>query len=312
MAVCLTLLLWLSATPVHAEPPDILVVNGSQDDIYTPFIEAFEQSFATAPGNPAGTTIEQLMLDAEDSSARIGKSPAGIIVSVGTRAARSIAALGLKTPVLYALIPESTYLSLTPAQTGCATHAAIYIDQPLERQARLAGMVFPEARSYGVLLGPTSRRHLPVLEQIAAAADWELITGEVLQDMQPEWTTRWLVEEADLMLAISDPKALNRSNAKWLLYSAYQEQNPVIGFSSAYVKAGAAAAVYSGPGQLGRQAAEFVQRRQRHGTGCLPPAEYPAYFSVATNPAIIHSLGGVSRDAEEFARLLADKEGTSR
>jgi ABC-type uncharacterized transport system substrate-binding protein len=312
MAVCLALLMLLCLPPVHAGQPGVLVVNGSRDDIYAPFIEAFEQDFATPSGNTADTTIEQLMLEDTDSSAGIRKSPAGIIVSVGTRAARSIAALGLTTPVLYALIPESTYLSVAPVQTDCATHAAIYIDQPLDRQTRLAGMVFPEARSYGALLGPTSRRHLPALEKIAAGADWELVVNEVQQDMEPEWTTRRLVEKTDLILAISDPKTLNRNNAKWLLYTAYQEQNPVIGFSSAYVRAGAAAAVYSEPGQLGRQAAEFVQRWQQDGAGCLPPAEYPAYFSVATNPAIIHSLGGTNRDDDELARLLAGKERAPR
>jgi len=254
--------------------------------------------------------IDRLMLDAADSSARLDKSTAGLIVTVGTRAASRIAALELKTPVLHALIPESTYTPEAP--TACATRTAILIDQPLERQIRLAGMVFPEARRYGVLLGPTSRRHLSLLERIAANADWELVTGEVQQDMEPESTTRRLVEDSDLILAVSDPKALNRNNAKWLLYTAYQAQNPVIGFSSAYVRAGAAAAVYSTPAQLGRQGAEFIQRWQRDGAGCLPPAEYPAYFSVATNPPVIHSLGGHNRDSGELERLLALREGTAQ
>ena len=114
------------------------------------------------------------------------------------------------------------------------------------------------------------------------------------------------------MLAISDPKALNRNNAKWLLYTAYQEKSPVIGFSSAYVRAGAAAAVYSTPGQFGRQAAELVQRWLRGKAGCLLQPEYPAYFRVATNPAIIHSLGGINTDDEELERLLAGQEGASQ
>jgi len=306
ITLCLALLplLWLS--PVLAGPPGILVVNGSQDDIFNPFIEAFEQAF----GASAGMRIDRLMLDAADSSAKLSKSTAGIIVTVGTRAASRIAALEIKTPVLHALIPESTYMPESP--TGCAARTAIFIDQPLQRQTRLAGLVFPDAHRYGVLLGPTSRRYLPLLERIAADADWELVTGEVRQDMEPEWITRRLVEDSDLIVAISDPKTLNRNNAKWLLYTAYQEQNPVIGFSSAYVRAGAAASVYSTPAQLGRQAAEFVQRWQRDGAGCLPPPEYPVYFSVATNPAIIHSLGGSNRDSTELEGLLTGREGTAQ
>lgn len=263
-------------------------------------------------GTPAGKGVEILQLDEIESLEQVSQSTATITVAVGTEAARRIADLGLKTPVLYTLIPESAYLSLAQTPADCATHAAIYIDQPLERQARLAGMVFPDADSYGVLLGPVSRRHLPLLEAIAADMGRELIAGEVQQDMEPEQVTRRLVETTDLMLALSDPKALNRNNAKWLLYTAYQQQNPVIGFSSAYVRAGAAAAVYSTPGQLGRQTAEFIQHWQQNGADCLPPAEHPAYFSVATNPPIIHSLGGITDDAGEFEQRLSAEEEAAR
>jgi ABC-type uncharacterized transport system substrate-binding protein len=313
MSACFFLLLLLCMTQAHADQAGILVVNGAKDGIYEPFIDAFGKPFLAASGKPPENGIETVRLDETEAlDETLLQTSAGIIVTVGTAAARKVAGLRLKQPVLYTLIPESTYQSLIPDRNNCARQTAIYIDQPLERQAQLAGLVFPEARKYGVLLGPTSQRHLPWLDKISTAAGWELVVSEVPQDMDPGWTTRRLVEESDLMLAVSDPKALNRNNAKWLLYTAYQEKSPVIGFSSAYVRAGAAAAVYSTPGQFGRQAAEFVQRWLRKKPDCLPQPEYPAYFSVATNPAIIHSLGGVNKDDEELERLLAGQEGASQ
>ena len=129
LALCLALMPLLFRSPVLAGPPGILVVNGSQDDIFNPFIEAFEETSATVSGHPAGMRIDRLMLDAADSSTTLDKSTAGIIVTVGTRAASRIAALELKTPVLHALIPESTYTPEAPA--GCATRTAIFPSSPV-------------------------------------------------------------------------------------------------------------------------------------------------------------------------------------
>jgi len=301
------LLLLLCVHQVQAEPGRILVITSSDADLYTRFSDSFELQYKSLAGK-SGAHINSIRLN--ENGQLSGPVPADttIIVSVGAKTAHAVKALILTTPVLYALIPESTYQSLTPVTTSCARQSAIFIDQPVARQAQLAQAIFPQAKTYGVLLGPTSGRHRDALEALAAKSDWRLIIKEVTADAEPEWRTRELVDETDLIIAISDPHALNRNNAKWLLYSAYQRHNPVIGFSRAYAKAGAAASVFSTPEQIGEQAAEFISRYEKSDRNCMTAPEYPVDFKVIVNSDITHSLGGREKDESVLLKSLMGNE----
>ena len=291
----------------QAESSGILVITSSNADLYTRFTDSFEAKYTALTGTP-GARINRIRLDGNSQPPGPIPTDTAVIVSVGAKTARTVAALELNTPVLYTLIPESTYKSLVPATASCAQQSAVFIDQPVTRQAWLAQAIFPQAESYGALLGPTSSRHRETLEAIASTADWQLVIKEITADTDPEWQTRELVDETDLIIAISDPHALNRNNAKWLLYSAYQRQNPVIGFSRAYVKAGAAASVYSTPEQIGKQTAELLGRFEKNNRNCLSTPEFPRYFKVKTNSDVIHSLGGMRKDETELLKSLMEYE----
>jgi ABC-type uncharacterized transport system substrate-binding protein len=119
---------------------------------------------------------------------------------------------------------------------------------------------------------------------------------------------RDLIATADLFIAINDPLALSRENAKWLLYVAYQKQVPVIGFSKTYVKAGAAAAVYSEPEQIARQSAELARDWGSSSGRCLPSPSHAKYFNVTINHAVSQSLGSSLHNEDELVRLILEQE----
>jgi ABC-type uncharacterized transport system substrate-binding protein len=106
------------------------------------------------------------------------------------------------------------------------------------------------------------------------------------------------------MLAVPDPAVLTPNSAKWLLFTAYQRGVPVLGFSKAYVNAGALGAVYSSPDQIGRQAAEIAARLERDAFSNLGPSVYPTYFSVALNRSVARSLRLDVPDEVELLRKL--------
>ena len=64
---------------------------------------------------------------------------------------------------------------------------------------------------------------------------------------------------------------------------------PVIGYSAAYVRAGALAAAYSTPRQIGQEAAQVARQLWRG--GALPTPRYPRNFSIAINRPLAESLG---------------------
>jgi len=285
----------------------LLVVASSNDLLYSRFIDAFTASLTT--GISSGDAVDTGVIYLDDR----GLTPVDIaerrlVITVGTRAAKTVADRAPEVPVLHTVIPESVYRNLTKASGACPSRSAIFIDQPLARQARLAQAMFPGAIDYGVLLGPTSEQRLPEIDALKTRADRHLVVISAGYEADIARATNGLLNKIDLLLAVNDPLVLNRENAKWLLYSAYQHRLPVIGFSRAYVLAGAAGAVFSAPEQMARQAGEIVQRYLTGATVCLPAAGFPAYFSVAVNQSVCSSLGGDSCDEQALGTRLKDEE----
>jgi putative ABC transport system substrate-binding protein len=300
-------LLLLLTCQQHAQASGILAVSGTSAGLYARFMESFIARLATGDADPGAADVTTVYLDRHDLT-QADLAASSLVVAVGSEAARTVSSLKPEVPVLYTLIPESVYRTLGPATGACAMRSAIFIDQPLARQAALAQALFPAAVNYGVLLGPTSSQRQAEIDELKNTTDRQLVVSAAGHEANIARATNGLLNRIDLLLAVNDPLVLNRENAKWLLYSAYQHRLPVIGFSQAYVNAGAAGAVFSEPEQMARQAAEIVQRQAAMPTGCLPAAGFPVYFSVAINQSVCSSLGGASCDENTLDALLNGKE----
>ncbi|MES9968078.1 MAG: hypothetical protein ABW074_12490, partial [Sedimenticola sp.] len=78
--------------------------------------------------------------------------------------------------------------------------------------------------------------------------------------------------------------------------------------SAAYVKAGALAAVYSTPEDIGRQLAETIKEFLDSGGKRLPPPRFPSYFNISTNETVAKSLGLTLMNKELLRALLMKEE----
>jgi ABC-type uncharacterized transport system substrate-binding protein len=300
-------LLLLLIGPPCAQADGVLVVASSTADLYSRFTKRFTTVLADIAPAAEASGISVLFLDSRrltdaDIAAR------DLVVTVGSRAARDVLARQPAPPVLHTILPESVYRQLASSAGACARQSAIFIDQPLARQAALGRAMFPAALDYGILLGPTSRQRRAEIDAMQERTELNLVIATAGQETDIAATASGLLEKVDLLLAVNDPLVLNRQNAKWLLYSAYQRRLPVIGFSRAYVDAGAAGAVYSEPGQMARQAAEIVRDYFAGPDGCLPAAGFARDFRIAVNQSVCSSLGGASCDEHALGERLADEE----
>jgi ABC-type uncharacterized transport system substrate-binding protein len=281
-----------------------VLLASARSALYEDFVTAYREYFKV----PDEVHITTLYLDDSHFSKEDIAADTSLLVTIGTHAAQLSLDNKPGIPVLNTLIPATSFHALTGQQADCKRSSAIFIDQPVQRQASLAHLLFPDAQRYGILLGPTSDSRRAEIEAIDHGIDGEvdLLTvtrepGAVPQEIE-------LVRQADLLLAVYDPLVLNRQNAKWLLYTAYQERVPVIGFSLAYVRAGAAAAVYSTPAQLARQAAEMTGDWLKDRRQCLPPPQFPRYFKVSVNPSVCESLGCKDLSEDALARDIQARE----
>jgi ABC-type uncharacterized transport system substrate-binding protein len=216
---------------------------------------------------------------------------ADLTVSVGMKACETVVAAGTARPALCVLVPKAGFRRL--AQDASTDRlSAIYLDQPVARQLALARALLPEARRAGVLAGPEVRREGAGIHLSARAVGLEVdleATDGTTHDAARGIGR--LLRDTDLILAVYEPDVLTPSTAKWLLHLAHQQRRPVVGFSRAYVEAGAVAAVFSTPEQIGRQTAEAILSWVRGGGRGLAPAAYPLEFDIEVNRTVATALG---------------------
>lgn len=235
---------------------------------------------------------------------------AQVVVAVGVRATEAVAALPIRTPVLAAMVPRVWYLKTGRgllAAGGRRELSAIYVDQPLDRQAALIRLALPEVRRVGVLLGSEQAQLVPELDAALRAQRLDLVSALLPADEERLLPTlENLLPDADLLLAVADPRVFNRSTAQSLFLTTYRYRTPVMGYSRSMTRAGALLALHASPAQIGQQAAETVVAALQGGAVRLPVPAYPVYFSISINEKVGRSLGiPLASEAELAARMGA-------
>ena len=167
--------------------------------------------------------------------------------------------------------------------------SSIYIDQPINRQLNLIKQISSEYKNIGILYGERS-----IFQRINNTRQIEkngYISTNVFIGKTAELIseTQKIVETVDVLLSIPDHNIYNRRSIKGILLTTYRKKIPVIGYSKAYVKAGALAAIYSSAEGISRQAIELVNtiKTNNFSTSIL---SYPQYFDIAFNRSVAHSL----------------------
>ena len=227
-----------------------------------------------------------------------------LIIALGQHAGEEIHGMNTGIPILHALIPEAAYQQMGKDKP----HSAIYLDQPVSRLLQLARIIRPDPH-IGLLLSPLTktlqdelitesmRQNIPVsYRNVGSTA----MVGHLLKEV---------LEESNILLALPDPMIFNSTTIFNILLSSYHNKIPVIGFSSAYVKAGALIAAYSTPEDIARHLAEYTNRYLNSGAETLPEPIYPKYFSVSVNHSVARSLGiSLPDETDIIRRMLEDSK----
>jgi putative ABC transport system substrate-binding protein len=304
-----TITIMLSGT-VYASDT-VIVVPSRQGGAYQEFIDAFEKSLESGKGSRslAIRIVESKALTKESYDQLYSKSQ--LIVTVGTMAAQKVLTLNPTVPVINTLIPRSSYSALVSRNPGGNT-SSIYLDQPLDRRIELVGVLLPQKKTIGVVLGPGSGDLQTELKAVAASKGVTVKVETMKANQRLVGPLSRALEDSDAFLAVADPVVSNRRTVQNLLLTSYRQRVPVIAYSRAYVKAGALAAVYSTPDQIGRQTGELVAGLVRNGDWSLPKPQFPKYFSVEVNEEVAQSLGISTPGATDIEARLKRPPGRSR
>ena len=285
-----------------ARAAGVILVLSEESSAFSEAAEALAAELRSAGHRPQTLIVP---LRADDAAALSG---APLIVTLGTRAAHAVSSLAPRTLVLHTLLPRSAFEKLPGKGDDSRRTSAVFIDQPAARQIELLRIALPEWSRVALVVGRESSELCARLQ--ASARDkrlrpmLETASGE--SDLYPA-LQRMLVEPA-VLLAVPDASLFNNRTISNILLTAYHHRSPVIGFSPAYVKAGALLALYSTPAQIGQQAGEVA--RQGLASGSLPPPAAPRHFRIGTNPYVARSLGISLEDASVLQERLERAEGT--
>jgi hypothetical protein len=211
-----------------------------------------------------------------------------LTISLGTKATDWLGSLPFDGNQLYAMLPYRSRKNRTSPESE--TLAEIYIDQPYRRYFDLIRMAVPRAGRVGLLIHASDIESIDIIAESASQLDLTLKTSIVSNERNIGEALSSILNDIDVLLALPDSRIHNSHTISHILTTAYHNNIPVIGFSSAYVKAGAAAAIYTSPDDIARQLSDVVlevifnghvNRRLQHAT----------YFSVSVNFEVARSLG---------------------
>ena len=284
--------------------PQVLVVLSESGGAHR---EAAEAMRAALQEQGAGIVLRSTSVeDLHSATAQSGE--ADMLVAVGARAMDAVAQSN--KPTLNILVPQQSFeLARARAKLDPSEFSAIYLDQPLARHLRLIKQLLPGRGRVCVLLGPNTLERIKSLQQAAREQQLALDTEPVASQEDIFPALKRLLANTQVLLALPDPLVFNRDTAQSILLTSYRAQTPLIAYSKAYVQAGALAAVFSTPTQIGQQAAEILLRAGQTKSLALPAPQYPKYFSVSVNYQVGRSLSLVlENEATLLERIKAGAE----
>ncbi len=293
ITLCCTLYLSVGAnlwaSPVH----EILIIKSGSGDIYDQVIDSFNANLeqqCAAKNNRCGQFHLQIESMNDSAAPQLEQqiiTAKTLIITVGSGAARYVAARNASAPILHTLIPKQTFNQLTGKTNKTS---AIYIDQPIQRQLQLIRESMPTRKRVGILHSDNSRHIKREIIRLAAKYGLKPKFGVVRDENKIGSTLTKLMEQSDVLLALPDPLIFNQQTVRNILLSSYHQRIPVIGYSAAYVNAGAIASAYSSPQDIGRHMGDLVSSFLASGYNTLPRAVHPKYYSIKCNKRVANSL----------------------
>jgi ABC-type uncharacterized transport system substrate-binding protein len=279
----LTLLFGLFLLPLlAAATPLRVVVVGGESTYHRAVFAAMRQVLERTPASYELTyrTLEQYQSATEPSPA--------MLVTVGTAAARTLAAAPRSAPLLCTLLPRDDYLQLP--QAGAAEMSALYIEQPVPRYLRLVRLALPQRTNIGAVLGPVSSSLSSELQAVGDQLRLPVNTVTIGSDRELAAALEQVGTSAGVLLALPDPVVVNADTARSLILTAYHRGIALVGYSQALAKAGALMAVHTTPEQFGQEAGEMVHAALTAAPARLPRARFPSYFTVSVNYQVARAL----------------------
>jgi len=222
--------------------------------------------------------------DTDAAQERARRAP--LIVAVGSEALRAM--LEQESPAR--IVSTMTLASDgTAASKAGRVSAAVYLDIPVRTLIAESRKLFPEKTRVGVILNPGRRGDTAsqIRSQAPEPVSLEIAECAKADELLPVFLA--FRKKVDLVICLPDGSLYNSATARTLIMASLENRLPIIGFSPAFLRSGAAVAVYPDYRGVGQQTADLVRRCLQ--SGDCTNWETPRKVDVAVNAKVLRMLG---------------------
>lgn len=259
------------------------VAQGAIVVAYESGVDAYAQALEGLSGALGSNNLR--LLDLRASGADLGSAVSGrdvqLVIAIGSRARDDVQARKLAVPTLATMVVHS-------AESEGGGH--VEVDLPLSAQLQAMRSLLPNRFRVGILRNPARSRYSA--EAFESRARKEGYTAVVIDCDGPAQllaAVAALKGKVDFLLCFPDPELYNSLTIKPLVMASLEIRLPLVGFSPAFVRAGAAAGIYPDYRELGRQTAEMARRLLRGEDRGAD--EFPRKTQLAVNQRVARLLG---------------------
>lgn len=271
-----------------AETRQVVLLYENSNDHTTTFISSFNDRIT---GNDATDAVIQYIDVSRDRKSDWDSLPdnSDLVVALGSTQAERFASRYPKRQLLSCLVSEESLRN--SEQLFDNQRYVRLIDQPVERYLHLVKASFNgSAPVIGRFHTASSSIPPDKLYTLAQSLSLSVENRLVTTTASMNTVIESLALTSQVLLLLPDSSVLSRDSAKVIFVSAYMNRVPIIGYSQSITRAGAVAAVYSTPEQLGRECAEHATKLL-DGKVFRQKVFYPTKFNVSVNYRMAKLLG---------------------
>ena len=251
--------------------------------LYEPGVDAYSEAFEGLCAGLGGNAVRVVDLrQGEPTLTRaLSAKDTQLIVAVGSRALAEVQSHKVSAPVVGTMVLHGREME----ESG-----HVDLEVPLSMQCGAMRALWPQHARVGIIRNPARSRYSA--EALESRARKEGFTSLVVDCEGPGGLLKAVAAlkgKVDFLLCFPDPDLYNAVTIKPLVMASLESRLPIVGFSPAFVRAGAAAGIYPDYRDTGRQTAEMVLRIL-HGDDRAAD-EGPRKIQVAVNQRITRLLG---------------------
>jgi len=257
ICTCLLLIISLVSTEANAGDAEVAVVLSTNDPSYGEALDGF-QSYLSAQEVKVDYKVQYLSgksIQADNCVREIKSHRPSLLFLLGSQAVRMCGTSMTETPTVAGFVLREEDLKPFPNTTG------VYLEFPTRTQFAYLCRILPKARRVAVLYNPReNQKRVDEAASVAKRLDLELVAYEVAGPKDIPRVLKQAFSVCDVLWGLADTVVLRPETAREILLGSMRNRVPLVGVSSAWVKAGALYSLQWDYADLGRQCGQMASK----------------------------------------------------